>query len=298
MTNHPYFLLILAPLIWGGNTIAGKLAVGEIAPMTLVFLRWLVALLVLLPFALPQLRRDWGAVKLHWNWFLIYGGLGFSLFNLLFYASANYTSAINMALIQAAIPMLILLINGVFFRQKLTIAQLLGLCMALSGVLLIVVRGDWAVLLAFRFNLGDVLMLLAALCYAVYSILLRHKPMVSWLSFIFISASVALLVALPFAAYEFIQISDGVFKATPKSVFLIIYVAVFASIIAQISYAKGVSLIGANRASVAINLIPVFGALMAVAFLGEHFHWFHFMGLVLVMGGIAISERFAKTVSD
>lgn len=294
MLNHPYFLLILAPLIWAGNTIAGKLAVGDIAPMTLVLLRWIVALFVLLPFALPQVKKDWAVLKPTLGWFLIYGGFGFALFNILFYVAATYTTAINIALIQAAIPMLILLINWLLFRQALVFAQIVGLLLALVGVLLIVSRGDWLALKTMHFNVGDILMLLAALCYAIYSITLRYRPMVSWLSFIFVSSCVALLVAIPFAAYEIAHAETAVFTSSLKSWLLLLYVGIFASLVAQIAYAKGVSIVGANRAGFAINLIPVFGALMAVIILGEQFYWFHVVGLILVMGGIALSERFAK----
>lgn len=298
MFNHPYFLLIIAPLIWGGNVIVGKLAIGEIAPMTLVLLRWIGALLVILPFALPQVKKDWAVIKSTWGWFLVYGGLGFALFNVLFYVATNYTSAINIALIQAAIPMVILLVNWLVYRQALAFAQVIGLLMALLGVLFIVTRGDWAVLQTLQFNVGDMMMLLAALCYSIYSITLRYKPMVSWLSFIFVSGVFALLIAIPFATYEMMHTAGEVFKLSLKSFLLLGYVAVLASVVAQIAYAKGVGLIGANRAGFAINLVPVFGALLAVIILGERFQWFHWLGLVLVMGGIGLSERFARRLTN
>lgn len=294
MINNPYILLILAPLIWGGNALVGKLAVGEIAPMTLVLLRWVGALLVLMPFALPHVVKDWQKIKPALGWFVVYGGVGFALFNLLFYVAAHDTSAVNIALIQATIPMLILLINRLFFRQYLIFPQVIGLLMTLLGVLFIVSGGQWQVLKNLQLNHGDMLMLLAALCYAVYSITLRYKPAVSWLSFIFVAGVFALLLVLPFAVFEIINAEQAVLNFNAKVALLLLYVAIFPSIVAQIAYAKGVSLIGANRAGVAINLVPVFGALMAVVFLGEAFRWFHLAGLLLVMGGIVLSERFAR----
>lgn len=294
MINNPYLLLMLAPLIWGGNALVGKLAVGEIAPMTLVLLRWIGALLVLMPFALPHVVKDWQKIKPALGWFVVYGGIGFALFNLLFYVAAHDTSAVNIALIQATIPMLILLINRLFFRQYLIFPQVIGLLMTLLGVLFIVSGGQWQVLKNLQLNHGDMLMLLAALCYAVYSITLRYKPAVSWLSFIFVAGVFALLLVLPFAVFEIINAEQAVLNFNAKVALLLLYVAIFPSIVAQIAYAKGVSLIGANRAGVAINLVPVFGALMAVVFLGEAFRWFHLAGLLLVMGGIVLSERFAR----
>lgn len=289
--NNPYFLLILAPLIWGGNAVAGKLAVGEIAPMTLVFLRWAVALLVLLPIALPHVKKDWSLLKPALGWMVLYGVVGFALFNIIFYVAANYTTAINIALIQASIPMLILLMNRLFYRQPLVMVQMLGLVMAFIGVVLIVTGGDWKLLMRFDFNIGDMLMLVAALFYAIYSVGLRHRPAVSWLSFIFVAAFFAFLTSIPFAAYELLTMQTAIFHFSITSLLLLIYIGVFASIISQIAYAKGVGLIGANRASFSINLVPVFGVMLAVVILDETLQWYHLLGLVLVLGGIALSER-------
>lgn len=292
--NNPYFLLILAPLIWGGNAVASKLAVGEIAPMTLVFLRWTVALLVLLPVALPCVKKDWALIKPALGWMVLYGVVGFALFNVVFYIAANYTTAINIALIQAFIPMLILLMNRFFYRQALVPVQIIGLIMAFIGVVLIVTGGDFSLLMRMDFNIGDILMLVAALFYAIYSVGLRYRPAVSWLSFIFVAAFFAFLTAMPFAAYEMLTRQTPVLHFSIKSFFLLVYVGVFASIISQIAYAKGVALIGANRAGFSINLVPVFGVMLAVIILGEKLHWFHLLGLVLVLGGIALSERLRK----
>lgn len=295
MLNHPYFLLLLAPLIWGGNAVAGKLAVGEIAPMTLVLLRWIGALLVLLPFALPQVKRDWALIKPALGWFFLYGGLGFALFNVLFYVAATQTTAINISLIQAAIPLLILLMNMLLYRQALLPLQFVGVLLALVGVGFIVSQGSWSQFQLTQLNQGDIFMLLAAVCYAVYSVALRYRPAVAWVSFIFVAACFALIVAIPFAVYEIATAKVPVFHWSPTAFLLVFYVAVLASIVSQIAYAKGVSLIGANRAGFAINLIPLFGALLAVLVLGELFRWFHWAGIVFIIGGIALSEKAAKS---
>lgn len=297
MLNHPYFLLIIAPLIWAGNTIAGKLATDAIAPMTLTLLRWIVAVLVLLPFVLPGLYRDWAAVRSKLLLLFACGCFGFAGFNMLYYKSLHYTTAINVALLQATIPILILLINWLIYRQRMGGAQLLGVVMAFVGVVLIITNGQVSALLTLSLNYGDLLMLAACLMYAAYSIGLRAKPSIRWGSFIFVLAISALLTVLPFAAYE-IAIESQVFVFSFKSLLLVIYVSIFASIISQIAYAKGVSIVGANRAGFAINLVPVFGALMAVLLLGEQFRWYHLASLVLVLGGIALSERSAKQLSQ
>lgn len=293
--NHPYVLLIIAPLIWGGHAVIGKLAAGEITPMTMTFLRWLGAFLVLLPFALTTVKKDWQVLRATLGWLMVYGGLGFTLFNLFFYMAANHTSAVNITLIQASVPMMILLINRLFFKQTLVFIQLIGLALTLLGVLFIVTQGNWRILQAFQFNQGDIFMLLAALFYAIYTILLRYNPAVHWLSFVFVASGFAALVAFPFSLYEILQTDKTVLTVSLKTGLLLIYVIVLASIVAQTAYAKAVCLIGAGRAGFSLNLVPVFGALMAVIFLNEAFYWFHWVGLILVLGGIALSEHSAKT---
>ncbi len=294
IANQPYLLLVLAPLIWGGHAVVGKLAVGDIGPITLALLRWGVAFLVLLPFCLPKVRKEWPAIKPHLPLLFFFGIFGFAGFNMLNYIALHYTTALNTALIQAAIPMLILLISSVIFRQRLLGLQIVGLLLALVGVALIVTNGDIFSLLHLSVNKGDALMLVAALMYAAYSLGLRYKPNISWASFIFVLAGAAMITVLPFAIYEIMTTKSVAFSLSIKNLLLIFYVSVLASIVAQIAYAKGVGLIGAGRAGFAINLVPVFGALMAVVFLGEAFYWFHFLGLVFVLGGIALSEKAAK----
>lgn len=289
LSNQPYLLLVLAPLIWAGNTIAGGLAKGEVAPFTLTFARWMLTVVVLLPFVLPHLRRDKAAIAQSWWLLLAYGALGFSCFNMLLYNALHYTTAINVALIQAAIPMLILLLNVVVFRERLKGLQITGLLLAFVGVALIISHGDLRQLQQLVINRGDVMVLIAALLYALYSLGLRFKPNMSWLSFIFICCIGAALTSLPFALYEY-STQEMVFSGSGKAFGLIIYTAILASLIAQLAYAKGVSLIGASRAGLAINLIPVFGAILAVLILGETLHVYHFIALALVLGGIGLSE--------
>lgn len=291
--NHPYFLLMLAPLIWGGNAIVGRMAPGEIAPFTLACARWLVTITILMPFVLPSLKRDLPEIRRHWWLLMGYGTLGFAFFNMLLYASLHYTTAVNATLIQAAIPMLILLLNRLLFREQLQTLQVVGLLLTIIGVALIISQGHPLNILTLSVNIGDAMMLVAALMYALYSIGLRFKPNISWLSFITVSGIGAVFASLPFVIYE-VATQPTVIKWSFKSLSLVLYAALFASLIAQLAYAKGVSLIGANRAGLAINLVPVFGALMAVILLNEQFHLYHFSALVLVLGGIALSEYAAR----
>ncbi|PIE44854.1 MAG: EamA family transporter [Gammaproteobacteria bacterium] len=292
LVNRPYFLLFLAPLIWGGHVVVAKVATVEVAPMTLTLLRWTVALAVIIPFTWHPVKKEWKVIRQHFLLLFICGASGFASFNMLYYRALEYTTALNVALIQAAIPMLILLINAIIFRHRIILPQVVGLVLAFIGVALVVTSGRLQILSDFTINDGDVLMLLASLMYAVYSIALHYKPSISWTSFIFILAVSAWVTALPFAVYE-MATRESVFVWSAKSLVLVLYIGILASIVAQIAYAKGVSMIGAGRGGLAINLVPIFGTLMAVVFLGEAFHWYHLAGLLLVLGGITLSERYA-----
>lgn len=298
MLHRPYLLLLLTALIWGGHAVIGKLAVADIAPMTLTVLRWAVACLCLLPFAVKQILREWQHIKPHLIWLSAFAMLGFSGFNMLFYSALEHTSALNVALIQATTPMLILLINTVLLRQPFALWQLLGMGMAFVGVLVILSQGKLSVLLQLALNKGDLLMLIACLLYASYSAGLRYKPNISWLSFMFILSLAASLSALPFAIYEIANSTKPTFHFCIESILFIAYVGFLASIVSQLAYAKAVHLIGASRAGFAINLVPIFGAFMAVVFLGEPLQGFHILSLALVIGGISISERHARRHSS
>ncbi len=292
LLKHPYFLLFLAPLIWAGHVVVAKVATVEVAPMTLTLLRWTVALAIIIPFARRSVKREWKIIRQHLLLLFICGASGFASFNMLYYRALEYTTALNVALIQAAIPMLILFINVIIFRHRIILPQVAGLVLAFIGVALVVSSGHLQILNNFAINKGDILMLLASLMYAVYSIALHYKPSISWTSFIFILAVSAWITALPFALYE-MATRESVFVWSVRSLVLVLYIGILASIVAQLAYAKGISMIGAGRGGLAINLVPIFGTLMAVVFLGEAFHWYHLAGLLLVLGGITLSERCA-----
>ncbi len=287
--QHPYFFLLLPPLFWGGNAVAGRLAAGDIAPFTLTALRWALSLLVLVPLAWPSLKRDWPTIRQTWPLFFIYGVLGFSGFNMLLYLALNYTTAINSGLIQSTTPMIILLLAFCFFKERFGVLQLAGLFLAALGVALIVTQGDVRQLLDFSPNKGDLIMLGCGLLYALYTLGLKFKPKVSLMSFITLCGLGGFVFSLPFVAYE-VMTQAQVINYSWKALGVIVYTSIFASLLAQFAYAKGVELIGAGRAGFAINLVPIFGSLLAVLILGEQFRWYHLLALLLVLTGIALSE--------
>jgi drug/metabolite transporter (DMT)-like permease len=289
VNSRAYFYLSITALFWGGNSVAGKMAVGHVSPMMLTTLRWQVALIVILTLMTPQIRRDWEKIREHWLQLLAYGAVGFTLFNAFLYSAVKYTSAINAVILQAGIPMLIFLFNFALFRTRASIAQVAGFTVTLIGVLTTAAHGDFASLLRLQFNFGDALMILACIVYAVYTVTLRWRPAIHWQSFIAAPAFGALISSIPLLVWEFASGNAIVPDTTGWAI--VLYAAIFPSLMSQVLYVRGVEMIGPNRAGLFINAIPVFGTLLSVLLVGETFHAFHLAALLLVLGGIAIAEQ-------
>jgi drug/metabolite transporter (DMT)-like permease len=283
-----YLYLIIATLCWGGNAVAGKLAVGHISPMMLTFWRWFLAVVIIFAISVPQLVKDWPVARKHLPILFFYGVVGYTTFNATLYTALKYTTAINVTIEQAAIPMLIFFINFIFFRMKVSLAQIGGFSLTLIGVALTASHGDIASLLQLTLNYGDALMIIALVAYAVYTVSLRWKPPIHWRSLMALPALFALLTIVPLLLWE-LSSGDAIWP-DGRGWIIATYTAVFASLVAQILYIFGVERIGANRAGLFINLVPVFGTLLSVVIIGEDLQLFHIAALVLALGGIAIAE--------
>jgi drug/metabolite transporter (DMT)-like permease len=287
--DRPILLLALTALIWAGHSIVGRLAVGQIAPMTLTCARWALALGPILFAARGTLKRDFEILRPHWLYVASMGGLGFTAFNSLFYVAAHYTGALNMSIIQGAVPALVLIGTRAVFGVRVTGLQVLGTCATMLGVTAIASQGDWARLASLAFNFGDVLILIACVLYAGYTVGLRARPAVSGLGFLAAMAFAALITSIPLFLLE---IARGEFIwPTGTGLALLAYAALGPAFLAQVLYMRGVQLIGPGRAGVFVNLVPLFGALMAVVLLGETLAAYHVVALALVVGGIAIAQR-------
>ncbi len=268
--------------------MAGKLAVGHVSPMVLTLGRWSLAFALILAISIPQLRRDWPVMRGNLPLLFAYGAIGYTLFNALLYSALNYTTAINVAIAQAGIPMLIFIMNFVLFSTRVSAAQILGFGLTLVGVALVAARGDLASLLHLGVNFGDGLMLIAVAAYAVYTVTLRWKPAINWKSLMALPALAALLTSLPLAVWE-AQAGQAIWPDAEGWV-VTLYTAVFASLVAQVLYILGVEGLGPNRAGLFINLVPVFGTLLSIAVIGEKLELYHIAALLLALGGIAIAE--------
>jgi drug/metabolite transporter (DMT)-like permease len=288
VSSRAYVLLSITTLIWAGNSVAGKIAAGHVHPVLLTSLRWFMAMLIIIPLAWPKLKRDWPVIKRHWPLLIVYGIFGFGLFNLLLYTALNHASVVNVMIEQAAIPLMIFLANFALFRVKATAAQLAGFGLTLAGVVVTASHGDPARLLRLEVNIGDALMLLSAVIYAGYTVGLKWKPPVHWQTLIAIPCIGAVIACVPFMIWTYSHQPFAWPDATGWGV--IVYAGIFASLVASGTYVAGVELIGANRAGLFINLLPVFGVILSVIILRAPLEAFHVVAMGLVISGIVLSE--------
>jgi drug/metabolite transporter (DMT)-like permease len=276
-------------LIWAGHAVVGKLAVGEIGPMTLTFLRWSLAIGPILFAARHNIPRDFPLLGKRWLYVASLGALGYTGFNGLFYASAHYTGALNMALIQACIPALVLIGAALGFGARPTLAQTAGAAATMAGVAAIASQGDPARLLKLAFNFGDALLLIACVLYAYYTLALRYKPPVSSIGFLAAMALAALVTSIPPFVYE--VWTEGMRFPSATGFAVLVYAALGPAFSAQLFFMRGVELIGPGRAGVFVNLVPIFGAFLAVVLLGEPLAAYHLVALALVIGGVVLAQR-------
>lgn len=290
--DRPYLLLSLVSLFWAINIVLGRYIAGTIPPIMLAQIRWGGAGLILLPFVVGHIRRDWAQIRAHFAIMIVLGLTGMTLYNTLAYYGLQYTEAINGLLIQSAAPLVIGLLSFVLFRDRLTAGQISGILMSLFGVTVIITRGDLATLLGLKFNEGDLWFLLALVFYATYAAILRLRPRIHFLSFLGFTIIAGALMQLPATIVEWSL--GGRIEPTPAAFAVIAYIVTFPSIVAYLFFNRGVELIGANRAGPFFHLIPVFGSVIAILFLGERPALYHGFGYALIIGGIVVAQNWAR----
>jgi drug/metabolite transporter (DMT)-like permease len=296
MHKNAYLLLFLTTLFWGGNAIAGKLAVGHVSPMLLTTARWGFALAILLIIGWPRLKADWPKVQERAVYLLLLGAIGFTAYNAALYSALLYTSAVNASIENAGIPMVIFLANFLIFKLRPTAAQIAGFLLSLFGVALTASHGNLSRVLALDLNFGDLLVLVAVIVYSAYAVALRVKPRVHWQSLMIALTAGAFLASIPLTMIE-----AYVGATIPPDALgwgVIVYTTIFASLLSQIFFMRGVELIGSNRAGLFVNLMPVFGTLLSVVLLREEFHLYHAAALGLVLGGIWLAETSGRKLAD
>ena len=287
-TAEAYLVLVFTMACWGGNAVAGRLAVGEISPMVLTCLRWAIVSVVLASVSPRALVQAWPELRRHRVKIALMATFGFSVFNTLFYLAAHYTTAVNIAILQGAIPIFVVLGAMVLFGTRIGLVQSLGIAATLLGVAIVATKGHLGTLSAFRLNLGDVLMLIACVFYSGYTLALRDRPNLPSLVFFSAMAIVAFITSLPLLGYE--MATGTAIWPTSRGWAILLFVALFPSFLAQLAFMRGVRLIGPGRAGLFANLVPILGSFLAVLILGELFGLFHLVALLLVVGGIFAAE--------
>lgn len=289
MRNHPYLLLILANLFWAGNWVVGRGIRESVPPLALSFWRWVIALALILPFAWPHLRKDWSRLAAGWPWLVASGLLGTACYNALTYVGLQYTTVTNGLLLNSFIPVAIVALAWVFLGKRLRPIEAVGVATSLIGVVTIVARGDPAVLATLQLNMGDVWILVSVLAWAIYTLLLPRRPEVHAMSYLAAIALVGLVGLLPAYAWE---LSEGRhIRMTLPALTAIVYAGVLPAFLGFVFWNRGVEAVGPAKAGLFIHLLPAFGILLSIAFLGERPELYHFAGIALIFGGIWLNAR-------
>ncbi len=293
LANQPYLLLSITALCWAGNAIVGRMAAGHIAPVTLSFLRWSFAFLIILPFAWKHLVRDWPAIRSRLGIMILLSITGIGAFNTLQYWALEHTQALNTLLLQSAGPLVVAVWSLLLLGVRLTLAQAAGVMLSMAGVLIILMHGDLTKLSGIDFNIGDLIFIVALAIFGIYSVLSLKRPNIHGLSFVAFTFGAGAACLIPLFIWELF--ARPPMQIDTANLLTLFYVAVFPSTIAYLCFNRGVQLIGANRAAPFFHVVPVFGTIMSIAFLGEHPQAFHFIGFALVLTGVFVASRRASS---
>ncbi|WP_079524511.1 DMT family transporter [Solibacillus isronensis] len=289
MKFPPQLLLILATLLWGGNFVIGRAVSGDIPPITLAFLRWIVAFLVFFPIAYQRTKKEWPSLRQHLGAVIVLALTGVAAFNTLVYIGLHYTTSINASLMNSSTPIIIYILSFIFLKEHLTKFQLLGTFLSLAGVLFIISGGSLQSLLSFSFNKGDLIVLVAVVCWSVYSLLIKkYAGKLPGYSTFLVTIAFGAIMLLPFAVYEQLTSSQAIVW-NASTIGAIIYVGIIASIVAFLSWNTGVVSLGANKAGIYLNFIPLFATIFAVLFLNEQLLLAQIIGGIAVIAGVFIS---------
>ena len=283
-------LLIASSFFWSGNFFSGKIAfLSDLSPFKLSFFRWILALLILLPFTYAQIIRDLEYYKKNILLMTIISILGVTIFNSFTYISLQTTMVINSTLMASVAPVMMIGFSWLIFRTKTTTLQFTGIVLSLLGAFAIVLKGNLNNLYNLYFTSGDLWMLCAVVSWCLYSVLLKKiDSKTSQLANLEVMIIIGVIFLIPFYIME--SFDSTYLPSTGLDLAIICYVAIFASIVAFFSWNKGVSIIGPNRASLFLHLIPVFSSVWAISFLNEKFAFFHVIGVLFILSGIILSN--------
>jgi drug/metabolite transporter (DMT)-like permease len=289
LLKSPHLLLALAMLCWAGNWVVGRAMQGQIPPFTLNFWRWAGSLVVILPLAWSSLRREWRLLLRHWKWVFPMAAIGASIFQSMIYLGLQRTTALNGALINAAVPVFVVLIAWPVLGERITLRQSAGILISLAGVVVILVRGEWSVLRGLQFNPGDLWILGAMPLWSLYTVLTKRWPAgLSRMSFLAALAGIGTVCQLPLFLLE--AGAGQAMRVTPGTIAAVAYVALFASFLAYIFYNTAMEHVAPAVAGQFHHLHPAFTAALGMIFLGERMGWFHGAGVLLIASGLTLAS--------
>lgn len=290
--KSPYLLLVIATCLWGGNFVMGKVLVAEIPPIILALLRWTVALTITLPLFGKQILQHRNVFLKRWKTVVFLALTGVAGFNTVTYVAVQYTGSINAALMNSAAPIMIVILSMIFLGEKFSVQRGIGILISMAGVLWIITHGSWSALARLNFNRGDLWMLLAVALWAAYSIGVKkiagQLPANALLA---LTIVITVIVLIPIAMFELTFQKPLPPHSWTGTIGGILYIGIFASIIAFLSWNKAVTIIGPSRSANFLNLIPLFSAIFAILFTGEHLAFFHLAGASLILLGVFVTTR-------
>lgn len=293
--GQPYLLACVAYLTWGINIVVGRFVVGQVPPVALSYWRWGGAFLLILPFAWTHLKRDWPAIRAQLPLMTLLSITGTSAYNTMAYWGLQYTHALNGLLIQSTAPLVVAAWTFILFRDRLSLAQAIGILVSILGVFVILTRGELATLRDVDFNRGDIWFFSALIVFAFYVALMKKRPAMHPLSFLAFTMGWGTLWLTPFYVWEIA--SGAAMVVNAETLVALAFVIVFPSIVAYLCYNKAIELIGPNRVAALYPTIVLFGSMFAIGVLGERPEYFHAAGFALILFGVFVATR-AKSVTE
>ena len=286
--NNPWLLLSLCILFWASNVVAARIAPGEVSPIVLACLRWLVASAIMIPLVWRPMLAQRAGIAQHWRFILLASLAGYTVYSMLFFGAGALTSGVNISMLCSVVPVFTIVFAWIFLRMKAGPVIWIALVLAVAGALTVATRGDINVIRDLAFNAGDIMMFCASMLHAGYTVSLRNRPPIAPMVFFAVMCAIALITSFPFMLGEIL--TGKAIMPSLTGIAIVVYVGVFPTLLSQLFYMRGVELIGPQRTGLFYNFVPVTGALMAVAMLGEPFAWYHAAGFVLVLAAILLAE--------
>ena len=275
--------------------MAAKVAVDNITPYQVTFGRWAILTILLFTFYRRSISEVWSIVRPNWIYVVLMGGIGFVMFNILFYHAGHRTTAVNIGILQGSIPIFVIIGTFLLYKNKLRWVQIVGVALGFFGVAIVSSRGAPHLIRHIEMNSGDAMMIVACIVWASYTIGLRNRPKIPGLILFAIFCVPAAIASIPFVIYEIIW--DGAVLPTRTGWLVLVYTTLFPSFLAQLFFLRGVDLMGPEMTGLYVNLTPIFAAFLAIVILNESFQLYHAIALLLVLVGLWLArERVSRLI--